>query len=82
MRTTIVRPGSRTSCWSYCNALVISVPPPSWIDNRTSTGWPTWSERSTTAVSNSTSDVRMAGSSAKIDAMTAEKIAESSIEPD
>jgi hypothetical protein len=40
------------------------------------------SDRSTTSVSNSTSDVFTAGSSAKIDAITAEKIALSSIDPE
>jgi hypothetical protein len=78
----MVRAGSRTSPAQYWSAMVMSVPPPSCTFRSTSTGEPTWSERSTTWVSKSTSDVFTAGSSAKIDAMTAEKIADSSIDPD
>ena len=45
----------------------MSVPPPSWVPNSTSTGSSSWSVRSTTAVSKTTSDVR----SDRIDASTA-----------
>ena len=47
----------------------MSVPPPSWVPNSTSTGSCSWSVRSTTAVSKTTSDVR----SDRIEASTAAK---------
>ena len=60
----------------------MSVPPPSWTPNSTSTGSDSWEVRSTTAVSKATSDVR----SDRIDASTAPKTdaytTEDAIDPD
>jgi hypothetical protein len=72
--------GASTSV--YCSAAVMSVPPPSCRPSRTSTGEPICSLMSASAVSKSTSDVRTAGSSAKMEAITAEKMADSSNDPD
>ncbi len=53
--------------WPYAMARLMSVPPPSWVPKSSSTGSCSWSVRSTTAVSNTTSDVF----SDRIDASTA-----------
>ena len=59
----------------------MSVPPPSWVPNSTSTGSVSWSVRSTTEVSKTTTEVR----SDRIEASTAPKTpaytTEDAIEP-
>ena len=46
--------------WQYASARLMSVPPPSWVPNSSSTGSSRWSVRSATAVSKTTSRVSMA----------------------
>ncbi len=70
------------SVWQYAMAWLMSVPPPSCVPNRMSTGSDSCSVRSTTAVSNTTSEVR----SARIEASTAPNTdaytTEDAIDPD
>ena len=49
----------------------MSVPPPSWQPNSTSTGSASWSVRSTTSVSKATSEVRTSGCEASTAPKTA-----------
>ncbi|MDQ1106198.1 hypothetical protein QE405_003482 [Nocardioides zeae] len=60
----------------------MSVPPPSCTPSSTSTGSASWSERSTTSVSNATRWVRIDPTPWKIAAVTAEWITELAIDPD
>ena len=56
--STITVSVGRVICdWQYASARLMSVPPPSWVPNSTSTGSSSWSVRSTTAVSKTTSRV-------------------------
>ena len=60
----------------------MSVPPPSWVPNSTSTGSLSCSVRSTTAVSKTTSDVRSDRIEASTAANTPENTTDAAIEPD
>ncbi len=68
--------------WQYASARLMSVPPPSWTPNSTSTGSASCSVRSTTAVSKTTSRVRSEDIEASTAPKTEECTTEAAIEPD
>jgi hypothetical protein len=61
---------------------LISVPPPSWVPNSTSTGSLSSGDRSTTDVSNATTDVRSERSDASTAPNTDAYTTEDAIDPD
>ena len=71
-----------TSAWTYWSARWMSVPPPSWTPNSTSTGSATCGVRSTTLVSKAMTRVATDGSEARTDPNTAEYTTDSAMEPD
>lgn len=65
----------------YAIARLMSVPPPSWVPNSSSTGSCSRSVRSATAVSNTTSDVFSARIEASTAPNTLEYTTEAAIDP-